>query len=483
MSVVLSRSDIPLAPAKSVRGRILFLVDAVRTIEQQVPMLCALDAAGWETWFMPLSGAGNIGTPPPEFSRIWPLVPAAAASGADAHVHPSRKPGGGLRSRLGRLLQLRGLTALRELVLAVLMARAWRRQRAAARRRIAALAPRCIITAQERTPDALPVVAAAKDLGIPVILVVSAGLYMPDGGAYMRRNDPALRLDPGVGTSWTQLLLNRFVGWVQPGHVFASRWGRMLHQPAHWYMATWLAHLSLPNFWFQGTRFVDAVVISGDDERRVCEIAGIPPARIAAIGSPALQLQYERRQERSRVRAELGLSRTDALIVVSLPPLWEHNLLDQATHFAFTDRLLAQLSNHEATVIVSLHPKMDRRLYAARIEAAGLRMAERPISTYLPAADLFIAGIYSSTIRWAMAVGIPSVNLDFWEFNELTYAGVADYVTLKSFKALQRWLDARLAGGSPKPHDGALPLGLICDGRFGERFVELVERLAGSPKR
>ncbi len=34
----------------------------------------------------------------------------------------------------------------------------------------------------------------------------------------------------------------------------------------------------------QGTRFVDAVVISGDDERRVCEIAGIPPARIAAIG-------------------------------------------------------------------------------------------------------------------------------------------------------------------------------------------------------
>ncbi len=64
------------------------------------------------------------------------------------------------------------------------MARAWRRQRAAARRRIAALAPRCIITARERTPDALPVVAAAKDLGIPVILSFPPVCTCRMGGLY-----------------------------------------------------------------------------------------------------------------------------------------------------------------------------------------------------------------------------------------------------------------------------------------------------------
>jgi hypothetical protein len=257
----------------------------------------------------------------------------------------------------------------------------------------------------------------------------------------------------------------------------------MLYRPAHWYIGAFMAGLCPTNAWCQGTRFVDAIIISGEDERWVCERSGIPASRLVAIGSPALQFQYERRQERERLRAELGVRQEQMLIMLAVPQLWEHRMIEEAAHFAFVDRLFAVLAKRKTETIVSLHPKMDRGRYAARVRAAGLRLADRPLMEILAAADLFIAGAYSSTIRWAMAVSIPCVNLDLWQLDESTYRHITDYPTVNSWEAMENWLDSQLDRGRQKQErTAAPPMGLICDGRFGKKFVAVVEQMVEARK-
>ncbi len=207
--------------------------------------------------------------------------------------------------------------------------------------------------------------------------------------------------------------------------------------------------------------------------------AGIASSRVAAIGSAALQIQYERRRESERLRRELGVGRSDVLLIVALPQFWEHGMTDKETHFAFVDRFLALLSRHKAQILISLHPKMSRADYEARVSAAGLRLADRPLIEILAAADLFIAGGYSTTIRWAMGIGIPSMNLDLWQLDYLTYIDTPDYPTVRSWKEIESWLDTHLEEERPSREPTPPLMGLICDGQFGEKFVEVVERAVG----
>jgi hypothetical protein len=465
-------------PAKQ---RVLFMVDGRATLEQQAIMIEALERTGrWASYLL----ANGFRLEPrdiPVGATAWgsegtTQANVDAASATIGHVAPANRT-----ERRWHPLRHPTMAIPRELVSALVLAARWRRERTDARKRLQSLAPSCVVTAQSRTETVLPIVAAAADLGIPVILAPTAGLYMPDGGAYMRRRQGSFSLDhaPGsVSPSLVQQLLNRLVGWIWPDQLFLSRWGRMLYRPAHWYLAGHLASLCPSRAWFSGTRFVDAVVVSGDDERYVCERAGIPESRLAAIGSAALQSQYERRREHDRVRAELGVSPDRKLVIVALTQLWEHNMLDREAHFAYVDRLFNLLSARDAKVLISLHPKMDPKHYLPRIEAAGLRCADRPLMEILTAADLFIGGGYSSTVRWAMAICIPCINLDLWGLDDSTYKDIPDFPTVRSWDAVERWLDVRLREDLDRQASRVPSMGLICDGQLGEKFVALVERMA-----
>ena len=177
------------------KQRVLFMVDGRATLEQQASMIEVLERTGrWACYLMgdaitlqarDAPGAarivdwGSVAAPRP------PIGEAAAKAAIDG---PEVK-------RRWRPLRHPSMAIPRELITALLLAARWMRQRAAARRHLRSLAPACIVTAQARTETALPIAAAAADLGIPVILVTAGGLYMPDGGAYMRRHDGSYSLD------------------------------------------------------------------------------------------------------------------------------------------------------------------------------------------------------------------------------------------------------------------------------------------------
>jgi hypothetical protein len=479
------------------RRRALFLVDAPSTIEQQAVMVSAFDGTGeWDSYFMPPTGM-EIGEHVARLAaRIWHFAdPAVAGNPAvtipdENDVAGAKAPPGILRKKITWLLHHPLMSIPRELALGLLLGVRWRRDRAQARKRLSLLKPSVIITGQDRTDAALPIVAAASDLDIPVILVPRGPLVAVDGASFTRGADPSVALDRHDGgrpaSNIGQRLLNRLVGWIGPRHVVRFESGRVLYRPAHWHIGAVIAGLLPRNSWHQGTRFTDAIVVSGNDDVETCQNAGIPRERLVPIGNPALQLQFDKWKERPALRRELGVPFQEPLLMATLAQFYEHHMLSRDEHFAYVEGLLAALSGHCCRVFLSLHPKMDPSHYRQRIANAGLHLLDRPLSEVVSAADLFVGSAYTSTMRWALALGIPSVNFDYLAMNHSTYRGMSDYPTLASFDALRSWVGARVREfheGSRPARGDQLPIGLICDGRFKERFLELVDKTIAAKSR
>jgi hypothetical protein len=108
--------------------------------------------------------------------------------------------------------------------------------------------------------------------------------------------------------------------------------------------------------------------------------------------------------------------------------------------------------------------------YCARI--CGERLKE-----ILPAADILICS-YSSTLRWAVALSIPAINVDLWDLRWETFRGLEDYyVTVRDVEQLEAALTSLRLGDKKK---SALNSGVLCDGKAMERLAGLLTSRAAA---
>lgn len=358
------------------------------------------------------------------------------------------------------------------------------------RKTLSALNLRAVVTVQERPITFLPLVAAAKDLRIPVVLVPPNYLCQPDGGAYMRRRDAGLQTTLTFGKavrSKTAIVwvLNRVFARLMPQQVFHSREGAMLCYPGDYLLALWISGMLPPNIWHQGTRFVDRVVISGDEEALVCAEAGIPPERTAKLGNPVFEALMGKVSSRSAIRRELvealGIPSERRILVFAVPPLWEHHMIERDEQFSMVEHVLGLLQRHDGPVVLSLHPKQDAKDYRSIASRFGAHVRKAPLMEWLVAADALVAGAYSSTVRWGVALGIPTVNLDFWSFENSTYSTNLNYPTLRNGGELSRWLDSLQSLDWRGPERLCVPaknpLGIVIDQQFSHRLGSLIDGL------
>jgi hypothetical protein len=67
-------------------------------------------------------------------------------------------------------------------------------------------------------------------------------------------------------------------------------------------------------------------------------------------------------------------------------------------------------------VLVSLHPRISRDLIASFQCPANVILLHEPVERFIPFCDIFVS-TYSSTIRTAVAMGIPVINYDILDFD------------------------------------------------------------------
>jgi len=414
------------------------------------------------------------------FSTLDPIRKSGKAS-VSASSDINR---GGPKSRIHNLVK--GLRWWRQL---------WLRKRVT-KRLVRPLAPRCSIVSQERQPLFLPILKALRELRVSIILMLAGFDSWPVASASPRRESYLLKAGLNKPSAPPEnslfptgiAILNRQVQRWMPSQVYDSSWGNMLFYPAWQTLLLRIMGMLPRNPWYQGTTFPDHIMISGNDEAAIYAEAQVDPDKLLLYGSHPLDELYERWSHRAELRHKLiddyHLERNQSILIVSLPRLWEQNLASEEVHWQSINEILDVLSRQKCNVVIALHPSSNRNLYDWIEERYPVKMCKEPLTDILVVADIFVAA-YSSTIRWAVGLGIPVINLDLWSLNWDMYrnlTGCQTVTTISEFDELLKRLaetpnNDRL---NCEPSAAGDTNAILIDGRAKARLLRFIQSLDGA---
>lgn len=201
--------------------------------------------------------------------------------------------------------------------------------------------------------------------------------------------------------------------------------------------------------WLVNAEDPDAIILESEELRDRYISFGFDPDRLFAIGHPAqdrLGASFARRDDlRFEILKHYSMPHNTNIVIVAMPP---NQLASRPSPFSSYLELFCAFGLlpkrlKDALVLVSPHPNINL-LGRESMRAEGLTVDVRSLPDLLAAADFYIACV-SSTIKWALAAGLPIINFDCYGYNYSDYSGLGNVqccTTLADFEAaLANWSD------------------------------------------
>ena len=341
--------------------------------------------------------------------------------------------------------------------------------------------PAAVAVFSDRTPrPEMALLHAARRANVPTVLLPFAASTQ-ESDAFVRRDAMSLRLDRGPLAPVCRVFARR-----NPRHAMDSVHGRMLFFSLWDSLALAGRGLHRTSPWVVGGGDVDIVAVASAQDFDKALSHGIPREGLRMTGQASLDSLHRSWSRRGvlagALDASYGLRPDRPLAVCAVPHLAEHGLRRWSDHEADTRDLFQALADSGAEVLLSLHPKSESSVYRELAGRYGLRIAKKPLRDMLPAADMFVAG-FSSTVRWAAVLGIPTVVFDPARIGYRMYDDLRSVPKLTNATELARELSS-LAGDSEARARRAAELrpegrrlGMV-DGKACARIVEVFAELA-----
>lgn len=160
------------------------------------------------------------------------------------------------------------------------------------------------------------------------------------------------------------------------------------------------------------------------------------------------------------------------------PDMFEHRrtlIGDFHSHSEFFSNVSGLLEeSFDGNVLYSLHPS----LRTAEMEISKFqqtRILNENITNVLPFSDLYVATI-SATIAFALALGIPILNFDFYRYRYLDYVGEETCLYVEQFSELKEVVNGYVLHGIPKRHIMNARWGRL-DGLATARIIKQISSL------
>ena len=349
-----------------------------------------------------------------------------------------------------------------------------------AKRAIARHAPDAALIFDDRIarPD-LVLRKAAKSRGIPVALVPFA-VSSFEADVFVRRHNSAHRVEVPPWRSLKRWIVRRW-----PDQVHADPQGGSLLFFGPFDTLVLAACGMLPaRPWVLGGSDPDVICAASVRHRSYLLSGGVAAERIVVTGQPSLDRLATAASQRARLRTDLvtryRLPTDGPFVVCAVPQYAEHGMASWSEHKVLTEDLFAALGACGAAVLLSLHPKSRRDTYADAAARYGLKILEERLAAALPAADLLV-GTFSSTVAWAVGLGIPAMVVDSIRSGYQLYRDIEGVLVVDSHAELGAEL-ARFVGDIETRNRltrssiaGAAELGVI-DGEACRRVLTAIER-------
>lgn len=162
-------------------------------------------------------------------------------------------------------------------------------------------------------------------------------------------------------------------------------------------------------------------------------------------------------------------------IIISLPQLAEHFILDWEQHWQEIYFILDELKDINANIFISLHPKMDLNKYVHLEKRYSYVILKEQLRDVIHESDLFIA-INSSTVLWSTILGTKTVVLDYFELDSSYFENLSSIQFVKEKKNFKKVVMNTLISKINFIDDfRILSKDDIFDGKTIQRYLELMK--------
>lgn len=264
--------------------------------------------------------------------------------------------------------------------------------------------------------------------------------------------------------------LNRWLALGRPRWALSHAGRRHLRLPAAEVIAREAAGVAPTKPWVLNSG-ADLVCVESEAMRERNVELGLDAQMLRVTGGVMLDRIAAGFAGRTDARAALGIERDHAVVAVAMPP--DQYPAHTAPGFSsYSDLLDAWLSTFAASrslrFLLSLHPTQRG---AARLEGLppNVSVTDQGAAAVIPIADAYVASA-SSTIKWALACGLPVIDYDAYAYGYDEYTGepaVTTVQTLEEFRDAVACLPKTPRASVPQPRWGDLDGG-------GVRRIEAV---------
>lgn len=169
---------------------------------------------------------------------------------------------------------------------------------------------------------------------------------------------------------------------------------------------------------------VDALLVSSSDAKNRLIECGLDHDKIEVVGDVAFDVFYDQKKANKQWLRNNAISENKKIVVYSIPAELNFNIV-YGSYVQYLDKYIKifdGLKKKGWTIISNPHP-CTKNQAVERFSNAGYPIYKGDISEILPHADLYITS-YSSTILWAVALGIPSIDHDIYNFKNKGYENI-----------------------------------------------------------
>lgn len=283
---------------------------------------------------------------------------------------------------------------------------------------------------------------------------------------------------------------------------FAPQWvleynGRhLLRLPGTAIAARWMRGQHCPQPWILNAGYTSSILLESVRSRKHYESLGFKREKLEVVGGAVEDgvhaIYREREQRRTELEQKYKLDPAKPLIVCGFPPD-QYSAAIEGFEFTTYDDLcrnwfaVLQSVADRANVIVIRHPRTEES-YLCRYASDGVQIGTETLENILPVSDFYLACV-STTIRWALALGIPVVNYDTYRYDYGDFSASKGCFEVTSIEAFRDKIETLLQPGeldrvSALAAKDADQWGLM-DGKFKERLrrtlLEIRESYTGLP--
>ena len=316
-----------------------------------------------------------------------------------------------------------------------------------------------LVTYDDRMPSVLPILKACYDLTIPVFL-------------------PAiLTTQPDINATTANTLkpkrkIESFIAWLAkkkfPHHV--NQDGRLFYNPLA-YLVLLLFNSVPPRPWVKGTiRYTTKLGVESKLAHKKLVAAGANPENLIITGMPVYDLMDFSRQDKLEKNT----------LLCALPQYGEHGAMKVDDALLIVEEILRAFTTFSGDVVISLHPRMDPKIYQPLIEKQGFYCVVGNIDVWLKKATLFFAASSSTTIYSSLIMGIPTIALNhvfpssnvFRDFKSITYIENSPKEIIAVIDQPKAGLEEQI-----KNDQQLLSSSLVTDGKCGARNLNVIRCL------